>query len=242
MNVMMETQRCICLNKDEFTVLLSAVGIRKLVCFEGIDTESMMQKEYNKAVFSLYKMELITTVDDGFSLSKKITGILTVIKNSENAIHIYSRKEDVTDYCIYSYENKCVVATPGTREEEYIKLRIMDRCYLANFLVESDIFPCSRISEKLTSNQQMLEPVFPEIHELMRQGDQITSEMLKDNPKVETMMILHSEDGAEKEFAAVIWQPIQNKWMTCHLHQIEWKAYSYSAIEKQLDDWMEVAK
>lgn len=240
MKRMSEIRKYICLNRNEFTVLLSAAAIDRLMCFEGMGRSRISQEAYNQTIFALYKRNLIRSVkENSFAMDEEIAAFLTVMKNSRKVIQIYSAKEELGDYCIYSFGDRCVLATPGTRRDEYIKLTMVFRSNLVNVLMDNGILPEIRIPESLAADQQMLEPVFPEVSDLMTSESLIDSSRLKDNENVEVMIILYSSEGREEAFAAVVWQPIQDKLMTYRPHRMEWKIYSRDEMEAQVQNWME---
>ena len=231
MKRMSEIRKYICLNRNEFTVLLSAAAIDRLMCFDGMGRSRISQEAYNRTIFALYKRNLIRSVkENSFAVDEEIAAYLTVMKNSRKVIQICSAKEELGDYCIYFF---------GDRWDEYIKLTMVFRSNLVNVLMDNGILPEIRIPESLAADQQMLEPVFPEVSDLMTSESLIDSSRLKDNENVEVMMILYSPEGREEAFAAVVWQPIQDKLMTYRPHRMEWKIYSRDEMEAQVQNWME---
>lgn len=135
----------ICLNNQEFQVLLSAFEIKDLLVFGNPDEEvSGGQEAYNVGVYSLYSNKRIFATENGVEIDPELKDIFNDIKNSKMSFHIMPSDERVPEYLIYMPDSDgCVVAKPGFQSGDYIQIKRIAKDKILSFMIEAGLVPKS---------------------------------------------------------------------------------------------------
>ncbi len=121
------TETTYCFNKNEFGLLLGAAGVTHFRCFDygNHDTSfpQLSKEECNETVLGLIKTGILSVNGDSYQLNNEVRNILGILKVAEYIILYTPGKAERNVVCIYfASENDYIIANPGEKKEEYIKL------------------------------------------------------------------------------------------------------------------------
>lgn len=231
----------VCFSNSELLVLLTGVEIEKFICFESDYEEKLTQEEYNQAVFSLCKRGiLITFGKDNFRIAEAFIPMLQTLKKAEYLIQIKRMDIDFPEYNIYLSSGNSVVATMGTRENEYIKMSFLNRKELESFILNSDVLP-----NDYTENLSNID-----INEILSMEDEVIDSLKeegfvteKDFENLEGLKALISirlvKDIQEYKNLGIVWNPVQDRLIISSRTKNEYIYYSKKYINNFLNQLME---
>lgn len=134
-----------CLSELEFRLMLDVYAIKNLTGFEAaicLNSEDERKIACNTAMFTLYKKGfLYPASDDGqFEICEELAYIFHLISKSFVCIIPLKGNEQNVDVCIYAGKGKeLVIMESGRKEDEYARLRIIEKNVLEEYFVESAI-------------------------------------------------------------------------------------------------------
>lgn len=200
----------LCFTEKEFLVLLSGIEVKKIVCFDLEKEEVVTQKQYNEAVFSLCKRGILLSGKQGndLYLNEQYKPMFHVMKNAVCMFQFESSDKTIPEYCIYSDNTNYVVATVGTRKDEYIKLGFIRREDFMTFFEEMDFF----------SNERMCMPLFlectrieDELKKEWKTRSFISQDRFKSLSTLKFLITIKSMKDKELENIAIVWQEDSDK-------------------------------
>lgn len=135
-------KKTIGLSELEFKILLSACHITSLVCFEKEDG-AVSQEDYNRAVSGMFQRKLLVTSEgkEELSLAGEIKSLMDGIKNRTSAVLLRDTTGKNPSYIIYAGKEEAVIATPGVRKSEYIRMTMLPKKELILWINDAEILP-----------------------------------------------------------------------------------------------------
>ena len=166
--------------------------------------------------------------------------MLQTLKKAEYLIQIKRMDIDFPEYNIYLSSGNSVVATMGTRENEYIKMSFLNRKELESFILNSDVLP-----NDYTENLSNID-----INEILSMEDEVIDSLKeegfvteKDFENLEGLKALISirlvKDIQEYKNLGIVWNPVQDRLIISSRTKNEYIYYSKKYINNFLNQLME---
>lgn len=136
------TEKWIGFSEMEFKILLSAYHIDSLICFEKEDC-SFSQEDYNRGIASMFQRNLLRTSKNSENLlpADEIKNLMEGIQNATAVFLLRDNTGRMPTHIVYAGKKNAVIATPGARKEEYIRMFLLPKKKLMEWLDEAEILP-----------------------------------------------------------------------------------------------------
>lgn len=144
MNTHVIEEKVYCFTENEFSILLSAAGVTKLICFdlEGgkRQFEKPGQRECNEAILSLIQAGVLEVEEDHYLVKEEVKNIFRAIKNCRAVLSYSTTEGGGASQCIYIGSEECYcVASSGGNRSDYIRISYYEEKPLKEFLEETGI-------------------------------------------------------------------------------------------------------
>lgn len=185
----------LCLSKEEFLVLLFGIGVEKFICFQEECKIDITQEEYNKTLFFLCRKNILSFYNEcSLSICDEYKTLFGILESSRTLLRIRPRNNKT--YCIYCNGLGCVIAEPGAKESEYIKLREESIDGTIEFLFDVDIFPIIDLEDSIL--------------ELYKDTMILEQNIESSNEVISEIAICDMKTNLQVGTIRLIWQPLQD--------------------------------
>lgn len=228
--------KSLCFSKEEISLLCASYKITELVCFqhqkENIREEETVTEKYHRTLFQLCKKEYIKATEEGFVVSEEVKAIFSILKTCDKVMTTSCKNENVPGYCLYfSDTSDIILMREGNRKEEYVKVELLNREEVSEFLKASGTLMEETVWEEFSEYQIEQEITGTQIKDFLKNGRLENAEKLWDLPEVISLFrIQEPQTALTLYYVALVKQPIQDRILLVDEEGIQVFTYSEKMV------------
>lgn len=226
-------------SREEFAVLASVCGIRRLTCLEAKTGQlwngKERQREYNRAILGLTRKGILSCSQKGLVMEADWVRFFGLLREAHRVWSIYTPKRELPNLCLYPGEEGDIpLLREGAHEQEYLRLQLIPTTQVEELLTGEGYFPLS-LPEEWGSRQKNHDLWGEQLRTILKEGGQYDRERLLSLSETETVLECRkADDGSVVCRAVIVRQPLQDKLLWFQGDEIAIQPLRTSALCRRL--------
>lgn len=144
MNTHVIEEKAYCFTENEFSILLSAAGISRIICFDLENGKKQFselgKRECNEAILSLVQSGVLEIEDEHYLVKEEVKSLIRAIKDCRSVLMYYPSEKAKSAQCVYIKADDCfTIAVSGGMRSDYIRVSYYEGKMLKEYLSEAGI-------------------------------------------------------------------------------------------------------